>query len=241
MTIDLNFKIEFTNLIISFQKKELNKFKLFLRIFFVFGMIFSLDLLVKFLILKKMKKILLLATLAIFSVTAVNAQKSKAKKATKAVAAKVETPKTAKTSTSDGAGMVFENETIDYGTIPHNADGNREFVLTNNGNKALVIESTQGSCGCTVPTKPEKPIQPGEKGIIKVHYATDRVGAFTKTVTVTSNAVGSNVTPVTTPATTPGGAPVPTGKSTKVLTIKGTVLPDAPAANPATPATETKS
>jgi hypothetical protein len=152
-----------------------------------------------------MKKIVLLAALAIFGVTSVNAQKN----SKKAAASKVETPKV------DGAGMVFENETIDYGTIQHNAEGTREFVLTNNGNKPLVIESTQGSCGCTVPTKPEKPIQPGEKGIIKVHYATDRVGQFTKTVTVKSNAVG---------------------QETKVLTIKGNVLPDAPA-----PATETKS
>ena len=158
-----------------------------------------------------MKKIVLLATLAIFSVTAVNAQK-KAKKAT-ATAAKVVTTKT---PSIEGAGMVFENETIDYGTIQHNAEGTREFVLTNNGNKPLTIDSTQGSCGCTVPTKPEKPIQPGEKGVIKVHYATDRVGQFTKTVTVKSNAVG---------------------QETKVLTIKGNVLPDAPAA----PATETKS
>ncbi len=156
-----------------------------------------------------MKKIVLLAAIAIFSVTAVNAQK----KAKKATVAKVET---VKTPAIDGAGMVFENETIDYGTIQHNAEGTREFVLTNNGNKPLTIESTQGSCGCTVPTKPEKPIQPGEKGVIKVHYATDRVGQFTKTVTVKSNAAG---------------------QETKVLTIKGNVLPDAPAA----PATETKS
>ena len=177
-----------------------------------------------------MKKILLLAVLAVFSATTVNAQ-TKAKKTKKA---KVEAQKT---PTLEGAGMVFENETIDYGTIPHNADGQRQFVFTNTGNKPLVIESTQGSCGCTVPSKPEKPIQPGEKGVIGVKYATDRVGPFTKTVTVTSNAVGSNVTPVTTPSTTPGGAPVPTGKSTKIITIKGTILPDAPT----TPVVETKS
>jgi hypothetical protein len=157
-----------------------------------------------------MKRISLLAMLVVFGVTSSNAQtKSKEKKVTKAVATKVETPKT---PALDGAGMIYENETIDYGTIPHNAEGTREFVLTNNGNKPLVIESTQGSCGCTVPTKPEKPIQPGEKGIIKVHYATDRVGQFTKTVTVKSNAVG---------------------QETKVLTIKGNVLPDAPVATPA--------
>lgn len=46
------------------------------------------------------------------------------------------------------------------------------------------------------------------KGVIGVKYATDRVGPFTKTVTIKSNAVG---------------------QETKVVTIKGTVLPDAPA------------
>jgi hypothetical protein len=149
-----------------------------------------------------MKKFILLAAITVFGVATSNAQTAK-KTVKKADApAKVETPKV------DGAGMVFENETIDYGTIQHNADGKREFVFVNNGNKPLTIESTQGSCGCTVPTKPEKPIQPGEKGIIGVKYATDRVGAFTKTVTVKSNAAG---------------------QETKVLTIKGTVLPDAPA------------
>ena len=127
--------------------------------------------------------------LAVAGVTAANAQSAK-----KAKVAKVE-----------GAGMLFETETIDYGTIAHNADGKREFVFVNNGTKPLIITNTQGSCGCTVPTTPKEPIAPGAKGIIGVKYATDRVGAFTKTVTVTSNAEG---------------------QPTKVLTIKGTVLPD---------------
>ena len=154
-----------------------------------------------------MKKVFLLAILAIAGFSA-NAQTKQTAKKPAAATAKPVAATTTKVETTkvDGAGMVFENETIDYGTIPHNADGKREFVFTNNGNKPLVIESTQGSCGCTVPTKPEKAIQPGEKGVIGVKYATDRVGAFTKTVTVTSNAEG---------------------QPTKVLTIKGTVLPDA--------------
>ena len=149
-----------------------------------------------------MKRIILLAAITVFGVATSNAQTAKktAKKADAPV--KVETPKV------DGAGMVFENETIDYGTIPHNADGKREFVFVNNGNKPLVIESTQGSCGCTVPSKPEGAIAPGAKGVIGVKYATDRVGPFTKTVTIKSNA---------------------TGQETKVVTIKGTILPDAPA------------
>ena len=149
-----------------------------------------------------MKRIILLAAITIFGVATSNAQTAKktAKKADAPV--KVETPKV------DGPGMVFENETIDYGTIPHNADGKREFVFVNNGNKPLIIESTQGSCGCTVPSKPEGAIAPGAKGTIGVKYDTNRPGPFTKTVTVKSNAAG---------------------QETKVLTIKGTVLPQPPA------------
>ena len=156
-----------------------------------------------------MKKIFLLAMLTVLGVTTSNAQEIK--KAKVAADAKVAAPKV------EGAGMVFETETIDYGTLEHNAEGTRKFVFTNNGNKPLIISNTQGSCGCTVPTTPKEPIAPGAKGEIGVHYATDRVGAFTKTVTVSSNAEG---------------------QPSKVLTIKGTILPDpTPAAVPAAPAT----
>lgn len=160
-----------------------------------------------------MKKILLITVLAAFGLTTASAQ-------TKAVAKKAKA-KTTKTITTTkgaaiaeakkevakvtGAGMVFESETIDYGTIPHNADGKREFVLTNNGDKPLIITNAQGSCGCTVPTYPKEPIAPGAKAVIGVKYATDRVGSFTKTVTLTTNAEGM---------------------PSKVLTIKGNVLPD---------------
>lgn len=149
-----------------------------------------------------MKKILLVAVLVVFGITSSNAQ-AKVKKAKKGVAEKIVTPKV------EGAGMVFESETIDYGTIAHNADGKREFVFVNNGSSPLIITSATGSCGCTVPTYPKDPIMPGAKAVIGVKYATDRVGAFQKTVTLKSNAVQGD---------------------TKTLTIKGNVLGDAPAA-----------
>lgn len=162
-----------------------------------------------------MKKIFLLVLLIAIGTTNSNAQqvkKSKKSKTTSVDASKANPTKSI-TPKVEGAGMVFETETIDYGTIPHNADGIREFVFTNNGNKPLIITNTQGSCGCTVPTTPKEPIAPGAKGKIGVKYATDRVGAFTKTVTVTSNA---------------------DGQATKTLTIKGTVLPDETPAAPTT-------
>jgi hypothetical protein len=95
----------------------------------------------------------------------------------------------------------FENEMHDYGTIKQGADGTCEFKFKNTGKDPLVIANAKGSCGCTVPTWPKEPILKGETGVIKVHYDTKRVGAFTKTVTLNSNAK----------------------TDTKVLTIKGVV------------------
>jgi hypothetical protein len=149
-----------------------------------------------------MKKLITLS-IALLAFTFANAQETtkitkKITKTTKTTLPKVE-----------GAGMVFESETIDYGTVAANSEGKREFVFTNNGNKPLIITNATGSCGCTVPTYSKEPIAPGAKGVIGVKYDTSRAGQpFTKTVTITSNAAG-----------------VPT----KTLTIKGTVLAaDAP-------------
>ena len=116
--------------------------------------------------------------------------------------------------TESGPVIKWEGTTVDYGTITQGDNGSREFELTNTGNAPLIISNATGSCGCTVPTTPKEPIAPGAKGKIGVKYATDRVGPFTKTVTVTSNAEG---------------------QATKTLTIKGTVLPDE---TPATPTTK---
>jgi hypothetical protein len=147
-----------------------------------------------------MKKLITLS-IALLAFTFSNAQEtSKVKKSSKTT----KTTKATALPKVEGAGMVFVTETIDYGTIAHNADGKREFVFTNNGNKPLIITSATGSCGCTVPSFPKEPIAPGAKGVIGVKYDTSRAGQpFTKTVTITSNA-----------AETPS----------KTLTIKGTVL-----------------
>ncbi|WP_055443712.1 DUF1573 domain-containing protein [Lacinutrix himadriensis] len=91
----------------------------------------------------------------------------------------------------DGAKIEFESETIDYGTIENSSDGNREFTFTNTGTTPLVITNAKGSCGCTVPTWPKEAIAPGESSVIGVRYATDRTGSFSKSITLTSNAVNA--------------------------------------------------
>ena len=82
----------------------------------------------------------------------------------------------------------FETEIIDYGNILKDSDGKRFFEFINTGEVPLIITRIQASCGCTIPKKPEKPIMPGEKGIIEVSYDTKRLGGFSKMITIYSNA-----------------------------------------------------
>ena len=125
-----------------------------------------------------MKKILFFVFTLLFLIS--NAQDVK----------KVDTPQKneVETSESSNATIDFESKVIDYGTIEHNSDGARKFIFTNNGTDPLQIKSARGSCGCTVPTWPKEPIAPGETAEIGVKYATNRVGPFTKTITLSTNA-----------------------------------------------------
>jgi len=100
------------------------------------------------------------------------------------------------------AKIEFKSETIDYGKIEKGSDGIRIFEFTNTGNAPLVISDVTSSCGCTIPKKPESPIQPGENGEIEVKYNTELVGPIRKTVSVYSNA----------------------GESPKSLKIKGRIV-----------------
>ena len=86
------------------------------------------------------------------------------------------------------AKIQFKSDTVDYGEIEKGSDGVRVFEFTNTGDAPLVISKVSSSCGCTIPKKPEAPIQPGESGEIQVKYDTNRVGPIRKAITVISNA-----------------------------------------------------
>jgi len=89
---------------------------------------------------------------------------------------------------TDSGVFDFKTETIDYGTVIKNTDGNRSFTFKNTGDSPIIITSVKGSCGCTVATKPSKPILPNQTAEIGVKYDTKRIGPFSKTITVISNA-----------------------------------------------------
>jgi len=92
------------------------------------------------------------------------------------------------TFASQAQEISFEKEIHDFGTFDQHGDGTYEFKFTNTGDAPLIISNSKGSCGCTVPVWPKEPIVPGESHVIKVKYDTKRVGAFNKSVTITSNA-----------------------------------------------------
>jgi hypothetical protein len=87
----------------------------------------------------------------------------------------------------------FENLIYDYGTIMQDANGDCEFKFKNVGKEPLILTSVTSSCGCTTPSWPKEPILPGKTEIIKVHYATNRIGVISKQITVISNAVNTPV------------------------------------------------
>ena len=89
------------------------------------------------------------------------------------------------------AEIKFDKTTQDLGTFSEsNAVQQAVFTFTNVGDAPLVINQAIASCGCTVPSYTKAPIQPGQKGQIKVTYNGEGKfpGHFKKSITVRANA-----------------------------------------------------
>jgi len=85
--------------------------------------------------------------------------------------------------------LKFEEESFDFGNAPQGPPSiKHEFKFTNTGKDPLVLNNVQASCGCTTPHWPKEPIMPGKSASIIVEYNALHPGAFTKTITVSSNA-----------------------------------------------------
>lgn len=81
----------------------------------------------------------------------------------------------------------FSSTEIDYGKVVKNSSGYRQLTVTNTGKAPLIINQCTASCGCTVPTCPQSAIAPGKTEPMTIRYNTERIGPFSKNVTVYSN------------------------------------------------------
>lgn len=82
----------------------------------------------------------------------------------------------------------FDKEVHDFGKIKKMGDGSCIFTFTNTGKEPLNLTNVKASCGCTTPFWPKEPIESGKSAEISVKYDTKRIGKFSKTITVYSNA-----------------------------------------------------
>lgn len=98
--------------------------------------------------------------------------------------------------------IVWKAESIDVGEIPQGTPKAIVYEFKNTGKTAVIITNVQGSCGCTATDYTKEPILPGKSAKVTATYNAANKGAFTKTVTVTTNAE----------------------TSPKILTLKGTVI-----------------
>ncbi len=113
---------------------------------------------------ERMKKIIIAALLLVCSFATVMAQKP--------------------------AEIKFDKTTHNFGTFSEKEPVvTCIFTYTNVGEQPLVINQAIASCGCTVPEYTKTPVQPGEKGQIKVTYnGTGKwAGHFKKSITVRTN------------------------------------------------------
>lgn len=83
--------------------------------------------------------------------------------------------------------MAFEKVEHDFGKVKPGTHVETTFKFTNTGDVPLVITDASSSCGCTVPEKPEAPIQPGQQGEIKVAFNGSGKDLVTKSVTISAN------------------------------------------------------
>ncbi|MES2514649.1 MAG: DUF1573 domain-containing protein [Bacteroidota bacterium] len=82
----------------------------------------------------------------------------------------------------------FEEETHDFGRITQGEKVAYAFKFKNTGGANLIISSAHGSCGCTVPEYPKKPILPGQEATINVVFSSEgKSGIVEKSVTIVTN------------------------------------------------------
>ncbi len=99
--------------------------------------------------------------------------------------------------------LLFEKEMHDFGELIEGDKYEYVFNVKNLGSTPLILQNVKASCGCTTPEWTKEPVMPNESTDIKVIYNTkNRMGAFNKAITITSNAI----------------------EPTKRLYIKGTVI-----------------
>lgn len=86
-----------------------------------------------------------------------------------------------------------EGAEFKFGSVQEGTVVKHDFTFTNTGGVPLLITNARSTCGCTVPSYPEEPIAPGDKGVISVSFDTkNKYGRQRKPVSIIANTYPSS-------------------------------------------------
>lgn len=95
---------------------------------------------------------------------------------------------TEKNTTGANPVLKFDKEIYDFGKIKAGDKVSYDYSFVNTGKSPLIITDAVASCGCTIPSWPKKPINPGQKEAIKVIFdSAGKSGLIDKQITITAN------------------------------------------------------
>jgi hypothetical protein len=137
-----------------------------------------------------MKRILIIAIVIMFGLFQANAQTAAPVAPTQPVSAPgvVAPVAPAAPVVNPNAKAKWDKTVSDFGEIEQGTPKEAQFTLTNDGKEPLLIQTAKAGCGCTNLKYSQEPVLPGKSTIVAATYNAAAMGAFTKSITVTTNA-----------------------------------------------------
>lgn len=136
-----------------------------------------------------MNKIVFIGIASIFALASCNAGNEE-QVTSEAIENPISADSREKVDTKSLPEITFDKDFHDFGKISEGEKVTYSFRFKNTGKGDLIVQTASGSCGCTVPEIPKKPLRPGETGFIKVQFNSEgRVGIQEKQVTVVTNTI----------------------------------------------------
>lgn len=78
-------------------------------------------------------------------------------------------------------------ESYDFGQIEWNKPVTVDYIITNTGDRPLILSNVTTSCACSVASWPQEVIEPNQKGVVRVDFDAKALGSFYKEVAIYSN------------------------------------------------------
>lgn len=86
------------------------------------------------------------------------------------------------------ARFTSNTENYDFGQIEWKQPVTAQYIITNTGDKPLVLTHVEPDCACTMANWTQTPIAPGATGTINVTFDAEALGRFRKSVAIMTNA-----------------------------------------------------